>query len=125
MRVLGAALVREFEGHMINLHPSLLPRIKGLDTHARVLAAGDAWHGATVHFVTEGLDAGPPILQYRFRVRGEDTVESLAARVHAGEHRILPRAAGWLAAGKLLLQEGAVSLDGRRLEGPIVIEGDA
>ncbi len=124
MRVLGAAFVHRFEGRMINLHPALLPRFKGLDTHARVLAAGDPVHGATVHFVTEELDSGPSILQYRLEVRPDDTAETLAARVHAAEHVILPRAAGWLATGRLALKDGAVWLDGRRLEGPLVVEDE-
>ncbi|HEX5421240.1 MAG TPA: phosphoribosylglycinamide formyltransferase [Gammaproteobacteria bacterium] len=124
MRVLSADFVRRFEGRMLNLHPSLLPKFKGLDTHARVLAAGDAWHGATVHFVTEELDAGPAVLQYRLRVRSGDTPGSLAERVHAGEHLILPQAAGWLAAGRLQLRAAAAWLDGRRLEEPVVREAE-
>ncbi len=124
MRVLGAAFVRRFEGRMINLHPSLLPRFKGLDTHTRVLAAGDRVHGATVHFVTEALDGGPPILQYRLKVRPDDTPQTLAERVHAGEHVILPRAAGWLATGRLVLRGAAVWLDGKRLAEPLVVEDE-
>lgn len=124
MRVLGPAFVHRFEGRMINLHPSLLPKYRGLDTHARVLASGDAVHGATVHFVTEELDAGPPIVQYRMPVRGEDTAESLAARVHAGEYLILPQATAWLATGRLELREGAAWLDGRRLDEPLVVEAE-
>jgi phosphoribosylglycinamide formyltransferase-1 len=124
MRVLGAACVQRFDGRMINLHPSLLPKYPGLDTHARVLAAGDALHGATVHFVTEALDAGPPIVQYRLRVHRSDTPESLAARVHTGEHVILPRAAGWVAAGRAELRSGAAWLDGVRLSEPVIVEAD-
>jgi phosphoribosylglycinamide formyltransferase-1 len=124
MRVLGPAFVHRFEGRMINLHPSLLPKYRGLDTHARALASGDAVHGATVHFVTEELDAGPPIVQYRIPVRSGDTADSLAARVHAGEYLILPRATAWLAAGRLELRDGAAWLDGRRLDEPLVVEAE-
>jgi phosphoribosylglycinamide formyltransferase 1 len=123
MRVLGADLVRRFAGRMLNIHPSLLPRHPGLDTHRRVLEASDPTHGATVHFVTEALDAGPAVIQYRMSVRPEDTPESLAERVQRGEHMILPRAVGWLAAGRLRLENGRVMLDGEPLARPIVIEG--
>jgi phosphoribosylglycinamide formyltransferase-1 len=124
MRVLGAAFVHRFEGRMINLHPALLPKYPGLDTHARAIAAGDELHGATVHFVTEALDAGPPILQYRMRVRKDESLESLVARVHTGEHLILPLAAGWLASGRAELRDGAAWLDGRRLWEPIIVEAN-
>ena len=122
MRVLGAAFVRRFERRMLNIHPSLLPRHRGLDTHRRVLAAGENLHGATVHFVTEDLDAGPSVIQYRLPVRPDDTPESLAERVHRGEHLILPRATEWLAGGRLRLEDAAVMLDGERLSGPVVVE---
>jgi phosphoribosylglycinamide formyltransferase 1 len=122
MRILRGELLRRFAGRIVNIHPSLLPKYRGLDTHARVLAAGDAKHGATVHFVTDELDAGPLIIQYRMPVRADDTPESLAARVHRGEHRILPQAVAWLAAGRLRLDGENVILDGDRLAGPVVVE---
>lgn len=122
MRVLGAAFVESFAGRMLNVHPSLLPSFPGLDTHARVLAAGERWHGATVHFVTADLDAGPAIIRYRLPIRAGDTSESLAQRVHVGEHIILPRAVTWFAAGRLRLAGGSVMLDGRALEEPVSID---
>ena len=122
MRVLSPAFVERFRGRMLNLHPSLLPRFPGLDTHRRVVEAGDAWHGATVHFVTEALDAGPRVIQYRLAVRPGDTPESLAARVHTGEHLILPRAAAWLASGRLRAEGDIAVLDGRPLHEPEIIE---
>lgn len=122
MRVLGAELAARYAGRMLNIHPSLLPKFPGLDTHRRVLEAGERWHGATVHFVTAELDAGPAILQYRLAVRPSDTLDSLAARVHAGEHIILPRAVSWFAAGRLRLEGGSVMLDGRALEKPVSID---
>jgi phosphoribosylglycinamide formyltransferase-1 len=125
MRILGAAFSEQFAGRMLNIHPSLLPKYPGLDTHRRVLEAGDEWHGATVHFVTKDLDAGPAIIQYRLGVRAGDTTESLAQRVHAGEHIILPRAVSWFAAGRLRLAAGSVMLDGRALAEPVSVEEGA
>jgi phosphoribosylglycinamide formyltransferase-1 len=125
MRILGAAFLERFGDRILNIHPSLLPKYPGLDTHQRVLAAGDAWHGATVHFVTAELDSGPRVLQYRIAVRPQDTAESLTLRVHTGEHIILPRAVAWLAQGRLRLSGEEVMLDGRRLEQPVVVEGEA
>ena len=124
MRIFTPAFVERFAGRMLNIHPSLLPKYPGLDTHRRVLESGDRVHGATVHFVTAELDAGPAVIQYRIPVRSNDTPESLAARVHPGEHLILPRAVDWLATGRLRLDGGAVILDGKRLHGPVIVEGE-
>jgi phosphoribosylglycinamide formyltransferase-1 len=120
MRILSAALVRRYLGRMLNIHPSLLPRFRGLHTHARVLAAGDSAHGASVHFVTPELDAGPVILQSKVAVLPGDSEATLAARVLATEHIIYPRVIGWLGAGRLGWRAGEPWLDGRRLEAPIV-----
>ena len=122
MRILGPELVAAFAGRMLNIHPSLLPAYRGLDTHRRVLEAGERWHGATVHFVTADLDAGPCVLQYRLRVRPGDTADSLAARVHVGEHVILPRAVQWFARGRLRLAGASVMLDGQPLRTPELID---
>ena len=122
MRILGTAFSERFAGRMLNIHPSLLPKYPGLDTHRRVLEAREPWHGATVHFVTAELDAGPAIIQYRIRVRAGDTTESLAQRVHVGEHIILPRAVAWFAAGRLRLAAGSVMLDGRALQEPVPVD---
>ena len=115
MRILGAAFIRRFAGRLINVHPSLLPAFPGLRTHARALEAGVPEHGCTVHFVTEALDAGPPIEQARVPVRRGDTPESLAARVLAEEHRLLPRTIHRFVTGRLRLRGGEVWLDGRRV----------
>jgi phosphoribosylglycinamide formyltransferase-1 len=125
MRIFGTPFVTRFAGRILNIHPSLLPRYPGLDTHRRVLEGGDRWHGATVHFVTPELDAGPRVIQYRLAVRPGDTVESLAARVHAGEHMILPRAVQWFVTGRLRLRDGEAMLDGQRLVEPVIVEGDS
>jgi phosphoribosylglycinamide formyltransferase-1 len=111
MRILSAGFVRRYEGRMLNIHPSLLPRHRGLDTHARALAAGDEEHGATVHFVSPELDAGPIILQARVPVETDDSPESLAARVLREEHRIYPQAIRWFAEGRLRLEHGRALLD--------------
>lgn len=90
MRILTPGFVRRFEGRMLNIHPSLLPKYPGLDTHARAIAAGDAQAGATVHLVTSELDSGPILGQARVPVLPGDTPETLAARVLAQEHRLYP-----------------------------------
>jgi phosphoribosylglycinamide formyltransferase-1 len=122
MRILGPTFAEQFVGRMLNIHPSLLPKYPGLDTHRRVLEARDAYHGATVHFVTADLDAGPAIIQYRLAIHAGDTAESLAQRVHVGEHIILPRAVAWFAAGRLRLAGGSVMLDGRALQEPVSVD---
>jgi phosphoribosylglycinamide formyltransferase 1 len=119
MRVLSGAFVGRYLGRLFNIHPSLLPNYPGLDTHRRALAAGDTQHGASVHFVTPALDAGPVVLQSRLPVRAGDTAASLAARVLATEHVIYPRALGWFADGRLTWRDGAAWLDGRPLSVPV------
>jgi phosphoribosylglycinamide formyltransferase-1 len=124
MRILTPEFVARFAGRTLNLHPSLLPKYAGLGTHRLVLENRDPVHGATVHFVTAALDAGPAVIQYRIAVRPGDTIDSLAARVHAGEHIILPRAVDWFVTGRLRLVGEAVMLDGKRLEQPVIVEGE-
>jgi len=123
MRILGDEFVHEFEGRMLNIHPSLLPKYPGLDTHRRALQAGDAEHGATVHFVTPALDGGPRVIQGRFRVRPEDDAETLAHRtLEEVELKIYPQAVAWMARGELRLDAGAAVLRGRRLEQPATLD---
>ncbi|HAC66861.1 MAG TPA: phosphoribosylglycinamide formyltransferase, partial [Pseudomonas sp.] len=100
---------------LLNIHPSLLPLYKGLHTHQRALDAGDAWHGCSVHFVTEELDGGPVVLQSRVPVLAEDTAESLATRVHAAEHLLYPVAVRLFAEGRLRLGTLGAELDGQAL----------
>jgi phosphoribosylglycinamide formyltransferase-1 len=107
--------VRHYTGRLLNIHPSLLPRYPGLNTHQRVIEAADSEHGATVHFVTEDLDGGPAVVQARLRVLPADTAESLAARVLELEHRIYPHAIRLYADGRLRLAHGQALLDGRAL----------
>lgn len=122
MRILGDEFVDRFAGRLVNIHPSLLPKYRGLHTHRRALEAGDREHGASVHFVTRELDGGPVVLQARVPVRDDDNESTLAARVLEEEHLIYPECIGWFAAGRLHLQDGAVVLDGRRLAAPVVRE---
>ena len=123
MRILGPVFIARFAGRMLNIHPSLLPKFTGLHTHRRALEAGEVEHGATVHFVTNELDGGPPVIQYRVPVNEPETEETLSARVHTGEHIIFPRAVGWFAEGRLKLEGGRAMLDGKPLLEPVRIEG--
>ena len=115
MRILTPAFVRHYQGRLLNIHPSLLPKYKGLDTHTRVLQAGDTEHGCSVHFVTEELDDGALVVQAVTPVQAGDTPESLAMRVHQLEHRIYPLAMRWFAEGRLRLVEQGALLDGQLL----------
>ncbi|QAY79234.1 phosphoribosylglycinamide formyltransferase [Sphingosinicella sp. BN140058] len=92
MRLLSPGFIRSWQGRIVNIHPSLLPLYKGLDTHARALAAGDQWAGCSVHIVTEALDDGPVLAQAKVKIRERDTAETLAARVLEEEHKLYPQA---------------------------------
>lgn len=122
MRILDVEFVRRWEGRLLNIHPSLLPAWRGLHTHERVLAGGDRFHGCTVHFVTEELDAGPAVIQGRLAVHPGEDAAGLSARVQRLEHIIYPRAVAWLAAGRLAWQDGAPRLDGEPLREAIIEE---
>ncbi len=124
MRILGADFVSHYRGRILNIHPSLLPRFRGLDTHRRALQAGVSEHGASVHFVTAELDGGPVVIQARVPVLPGDDPDTLAARVLEQEHRIYPLAVAWFAAGRLRLGEDGVHLDGRVLTRPLSLRPD-
>ena len=111
MRILTPGFVARFAGRIINIHPSLLPKYTGLNTHQRAISAGDQEHGASVHFVSDELDAGPIIIQRRIPIEPGDTPESLQQRVHAIEHEILPQAIQWIAEKRLRINGGRVLLD--------------
>ena len=116
MRVLGPEFVARWRDRSVNIHPSLLPAFRGLDTHRRALEAGVRWHGCTVHFVRAELDAGPIVLQAAVPVLRDDTEETLAARVLAREHHVLPMAVGWIAEGRVRVEnERVVAVDPDRL----------
>ena len=112
MRILTPAFVTHFRGRLLNIHPSLLPKHKGLHTHQRALEAGDSEHGSSVHFVTEELDGGPVVIQAPIPVLSNDTAATLAARVQQQEHRIFPLAMNWFIQGRLRLVDNQACLDG-------------
>ena len=113
MRILGEAFVQRFRGRLLNIHPSLLPKYRGLRTHARALQAGDTEHGASVHFVVPELDAGAVIMQAVVPVQPDDTPETLAARVLRVEHPLLVAALQLVASGRMSEQDGILRLDGQ------------
>ncbi len=119
MRILTPEFVRHYAGRLLNIHPSLLPRHQGLDTHRRAIEAGDREHGASVHFVTEELDGGPVIVQSRVAIADDDAPDSLAARVLETEHRLYPQAVRWFAEGRLRMEQDRVLLDGTPLQQPV------
>lgn len=115
MRILSSAFVSHYEGRLLNIHPSLLPKYKGLHTHQRALAAGDQAHGCSVHFVTPELDGGPVIAQHIVNIMPTDNVESLARRVHSVEHTLYSTVISWLASGRLRYEQGTPWLDDQPL----------
>lgn len=121
MRILSADFVRHYTGRLLNIHPSLLPKYRGLHTHRSALANGDTVHGVSVHFVTEELDSGPVVLQAEVPVLPDDTEDSLAARVQSREYIIYPQVIRWIAKGRLKHRQGMPMLDGKNLEKPVVL----
>lgn len=119
MRLIGDRAMAPWTGRMVNIHPSLLPAYKGLDTHARALADGAATHGASTHYVTAELDGGPVIAQAAVAVEPGDAAATLAARVLAREHPLLVATVALCCSGRLALREGRVHLDGRPLAAPL------
>jgi phosphoribosylglycinamide formyltransferase-1 len=119
MRILSPWFVNHFAGRILNIHPALLPDYPGLNTHQRVLDAGEIWHGSTVHFVTEELDGGPLLMQGRVAVEMNEDAADLAARVQAVEHQIYPQVAALFADGQLCFRDNNVFLNGDKLVEPI------
>lgn len=113
LRILGKVFIDHYAGRIINIHPSLLPAFRGLNTHARAIEAGARQHGASVHFVSNEVDGGPIIIRAAVPVLPGDDARTLAARVLDEEHRILPLAIRWFVEGRLSLRDGRVLLDGR------------
>ena len=122
MRIIADKTVDAYAGRMLNVHPSLLPAFPGLHTYQRALEAGEQWHGTTVHFVIPELDAGPPFLQFRVKIRADDTEQSLRERVQTGEYIIYPMGIKWIAEGRLKLKGRQVWLDDRPLTTPQIID---
>ncbi|HEX6834148.1 MAG TPA: phosphoribosylglycinamide formyltransferase [Rudaea sp.] len=119
LRVIDTAVVEAWRGRMINIHPSLLPRYPGLHTHERALAAADAVHGASVHYVTAELDGGPVISQIEMPLQTGDTPESVAARLLPLEHRLLVATVALIAQGRVALAGDGVAFDGRAIRAPL------
>lgn len=115
MRILSDEFVNHYHGRLINIHPSLLPKYQGLNTHQRVIDAGDTHHGASVHFVIPELDAGPLILQTEVAIHNDDTAETLAQRVHTQEHIIYPLVVKWFAEGRVKMVDNKTFKDGKEL----------
>lgn len=125
MRILGNAFVQRFSGRILNIHPSLLPRHKGLHTHQRALDAGDAEHGASVHFVNAELDGGAVIAQARVPVLADDDAETLAARVLVLEHPLMALVLRLAVAGRIAERNGRATVDGQPLFTPLSLESMA
>jgi phosphoribosylglycinamide formyltransferase-1 len=115
MRILSGDFVRRYQGRLLNIHPSLLPKYKGMHTHQRAIDDGEQEHGCSVHFVTEELDGGPLVVQAVVPIVAGDTADSLAQRVHVQEHRIYPLAVCWFAQGRVRLNAQGATYDGQLL----------
>ncbi len=119
MRILSEEFVDHYRNRLLNIHPSLLPRFKGLETHQRALTAGVTEHGATVHYVTTDLDSGPRLMQAKIAVMAGDDADRLAARVLQQEHQLYPAALELIASGRIDCRDNALFLDGNRLDEPL------
>ncbi len=122
MRILTPVFINRFEGCVLNIHPSLLPKLRGLHTHERALESGERTHGCSVHFVTNELDGGPVILQARVPVLAGDTPATLAARVLEKEHIIYPLCIQWYCEGRLFMANGHVMMNGKPLLKPLLLD---
>ncbi|WON75809.1 phosphoribosylglycinamide formyltransferase [Serratia sp. UGAL515B_01] len=115
MRILSNAFVQHYQGRMLNIHPSLLPKYPGLHTHRQAIDNGDSEHGTSVHFVTEQLDGGPVILQAKVPIFQDDEEDDVIERVQTQEHTIYPLVVNWFIEGRLAMRDNAAWLDGKRL----------
>jgi len=124
MRVIDGAVVEAWRGRIINIHPSLLPKYRGLHTHRRAIAARDAEHGASVHFVTAELDGGPVIAQARMPIHAGDDEEALAGRLLTQEHRLIVACVDAIARGHVALRDGSVHWNGEAITEPLRLAAD-
>jgi phosphoribosylglycinamide formyltransferase-1 len=122
MRILSNQFVSHYAGRLINIHPSLLPKYKGMHTHQRVMNDGEPLHGSSVHFVNSELDGGPVLLQARLPVLPTDSVESLELRIKTKEHLIYPTAISWFAEGRIKLIDNNIYMDDQKMNGPVVMD---
>lgn len=121
MRILGADIIQAFEHQIINIHPSLLPAYKGLNTHQRALDNGETKHGVSIHLVTADLDAGPVIMQAEYPIEKGDSVEDLQSRGHQLEHMMYPQLLAWLGNRTLSVKGGQVFHEDSPLEKPVLL----
>ena len=119
MRILGAELVNAFANQILNIHPSLLPAYKGLNTHQRALDNNESVHGVSIHLVTAELDDGPILLQGSYAIETGDSVEDLQQKGHHLEHQMYPRILGWLSEGRLTIHDGRILNEKKPLEAPL------
>jgi phosphoribosylglycinamide formyltransferase-1 len=124
MRILTHDFVTHYQGKMLNIHPSLLPKYRGLKTHQRAIEDNETEHGASVHFVTPELDGGPVILQASVPVEINDDADSLATKVHSVEHKIYPLAVQWFCQGRIKLHNNHIFFDDNTLDSPLRFDKD-
>lgn len=124
MRILGSFFVSAYKDKILNIHPSLLPKLPGLHTHQRAIEAGETMHGCSVHLVTTDLDQGPLIIQATVPVKESDSPDSLAKRVLEKEHIIYPLAIKWFSQNKLKFKGGSIFLDNKRIDSPINLSSE-
>lgn len=122
MRILSEDFVNHYHGSIINIHPSLLPKYKGMHTHQRAVDAAETHHGSSVHFVNTELDGGPVLLQARLPILPTDTPESLELRIKTKEHIIYPTAITWLAEDRIALIDGEIYMDNKKITNPVIID---
>lgn len=120
MRILGSDFVQAFENRIINIHPSLLPDYKGLDTHRRVLENGEEEHGVSIHLVTADLDDGPILLQGRFRIEAEDSIDDLQRKGHELEHRMYPTLLQWISDGTMQIDGDEIVFKNKPVQHPLI-----
>jgi len=124
MRILGNFFVTAYKDKILNIHPSLLPKLPGLHTHQRAIEAGETTHGCSVHLVTTDLDQGPLIIQATVPVQGSDSPGSLAKKVLEKEHIIYPLAIKWFSQNKLNFKDGLIFLDNKCIDSPINLSSE-
>jgi phosphoribosylglycinamide formyltransferase-1 len=122
MRILESTFISHYPGRILNIHPSLLPKYSGLDTHQRSLESGDSSHGCSVHFATTELDGGPVILQASVPILKNDNAEILAKRVLEKEHIIYPKCVQWLCENRIYYKQGCAYFDNEKLDAPLQLE---
>ncbi len=120
MRILSTEFIDHFAPHILNIHPSLLPKYQGLGTHQRALDNQDSEHGVSIHIVTAELDSGPVILQGWFRIETGDNRESLQQKAHQLEHQMYPLVLQWISEQRLQLRKGQPEFDGHPLQQPLI-----